>query len=137
MKLHGDMMNRMFVLAFIVGINVACTPLHPTDCHKTTTMGSCSSGSWDDEDEWGIQARAIRAAIYAEMGKNESWKKKKCLLHIEFSRDGKAQRISTSDGDKAFCEAIKSAAGKATFPEFSSSEVYRDFKQSRFKMGVS
>lgn len=27
--------------------------LHPSDCHKTTATGSCSSGRWDDQDEWG------------------------------------------------------------------------------------
>ena len=37
---------------------------------------------------------------------------------MEFSRDGTALKISTSDGDKAYCEAIKSAAHKAKFPAF-------------------
>lgn len=32
---------------------------------------------------------------------------------MEFSRDGTALKISTSNGDKAYCEAIKSAAHKA------------------------
>ena len=129
MKIPGEMMKIIYMLAVIVGMTAGCTPLHPSDCHKTTATGLCSSGRWDDEDEWGVQAREIRAAIYAEIAENKSWGRKRCLLHIEFSQDGKPQKISTSDGDKAFCEAIQSAAWKAKFPAFSSPEVYRDFQK--------
>ncbi|HKM97939.1 MAG TPA: tolA family protein, partial [Buttiauxella sp.] len=31
-----------------------------------------------------------------------------------------------------YCEAIKSAAQKATFPAFSNPDVYRDFQKSYF-----
>ncbi|EFS8931369.1 tolA family protein, partial [Shigella flexneri] len=55
-------------------------------------------------------------------------------LHMEFSRDGTALKISTSNGDKAYCEAIKSAAHKAKFPAFNNPEVYRDFQKSGFDM---
>ncbi len=34
-------------------------------------------------------------------------KGKNARLHVEFSRDGTALKISTSNGDKAYCEAIK------------------------------
>ncbi|EFX3642176.1 TPA: tolA family protein, partial [Escherichia coli] len=40
----------------------------------------------------------------------------------------------TSNGDKAYCEAIKSAAHKAKFPAFNNPEVYRDFQKSGFDM---
>lgn len=56
------------------------------------------------------------------------------LLHMEFSQDGTALKISTSNGDKAYCEAIKSAAHKAKFPAFNNPEVYRDFQKSGFDM---
>ncbi|MCW1947950.1 hypothetical protein OKX11_31715, partial [Escherichia coli] len=54
--------------------------------------------------------------------------------HLEFSQDGTALKISTSNGDKAYCEAIKSAAHKAKFPAFNNPEVYRDFQKSGFDM---
>lgn len=60
--------------------------------------------------------------------------KGKCRLHIEFAQDGTASNISTSDGNKAYCEALKSAAQKATFPAFTHPEVYGDFQKSRFDM---
>uniref|UniRef100_UPI0024BCAADC cell envelope integrity TolA C-terminal domain-containing protein n=1 Tax=Escherichia coli TaxID=562 RepID=UPI0024BCAADC len=64
----------------------------------------------------------------------EKWKRKKCRLVMEFSPDGKTLKISTSHGDKAYCEAIKSAAHKAKFPAFNNPEVYRDFQKSGFDM---
>lgn len=60
--------------------------------------------------------------------------KEKCRLHIEFSQDGTALNISTSNGNKAYCEAITSAAHKAKFPAFNNPEVYRDFQKSGFEM---
>ena len=53
---------------------------------------------------------------------------------MEFSQDGTALKRSTSNGDKAYCEAIKSAAHKAKFPAFNNPEVYRDFQKSGFDM---
>lgn len=110
--------NKIVMLAILVSFVAGCAPLHPSNCHKTTALGSCSSGRWDDQDEWGEQARGIRDAINAKLDDPHKWKRKKCRLHMEFSRDGTALKISTSDGDKAYCEAIKSAAHKAKFPAF-------------------
>lgn len=84
--------------------------------------------------EWGAQARAIKAAIDAQLEDPQRWKGKKCWLHIEFAKDGTALSISTSDGNKTYCEALKSAARKATYPSFTNPEVYRDFKKTRFDM---
>ena len=75
-------LKKIVMLTFWVGFVAGCTPLHPSDCHKTTATGSCSSGRWD----------------------------------------------------KAYCEAIKSAAHKAKFPAFNNPEVYRDFQKSGFDM---
>ena len=128
------MEKKIFILIALAGLAVGCAPLHPSGCHKTTATGSCGSGRWDDQDEWGAQARAIKAAINAKLVAPQRWKGKKCRLHIEFAQDGTASNISTSDGNKAYCEALKSAAQKATFPAFTHPEVYGDFQKSRFDM---
>ncbi|HHW4414579.1 TPA: cell envelope integrity TolA C-terminal domain-containing protein [Citrobacter gillenii] len=127
--------KKIVMLTITVSLVAGCAPLHPSDCHKTTATGNCSSGRWDDQDEWGAQARAIRAAINAKLDEPQNWKGKKCRLHIEFAQDGTALNISTSNGNKAYCEAIKSAAHKAKFPAFNNPEVYRDFQKSGFNMG--
>ncbi len=100
--------KKIVMLAILVSFVAGCAPLHPSNCHKTTALGSCSSGRWDDQDEWGEQARGIRDAINAKLDDPQKWKRKKCRLHMEFSRDGTALKISTSNGDKTYCEAIKS-----------------------------
>lgn len=74
-------LKKIVMLTFWVGFVAGCTPLHPSDCHKTTATGSCSSGRWDDQDEWGAQARGIRAAINAKLDEPHNWKGKKCRLH--------------------------------------------------------
>ncbi|MBK0003351.1 cell envelope integrity TolA C-terminal domain-containing protein [Erwinia sp. S38] len=123
------------VLLTVVGSLVAgCSALHPSGCHKTTALGSCGSGKFDDQDEWGAQARAIRAAINAKLDEPQKWKWKHCRLHIEFSQDGTASNIRTSNGHKAYCQAIESAAHEAKFPAFTNPEVYRDFQKSGFNM---
>ncbi|MBO2911546.1 cell envelope integrity TolA C-terminal domain-containing protein [Enterobacter sichuanensis] len=127
-------MKKIVMLAIVASLAAGCAPLHPSGCHKTTATGSCGSGRWDDQDEWGAQARAIRAAIEDKLDEPQKWKGKKCRLHIEFAQDGTALNISTSDGNKAWCEALKSAAQKATFPAFDNPEVYRDFQKSGFDM---
>lgn len=53
---------------------------------------------------------------------------------MEFAQDGRALKISTSKGNKAYCEAVKLAAQKATFPAFTNPEVYRDFQKVGFDM---
>jgi TolA protein len=128
------MVKKIFMLAVVASLATGCTPLHPSGCHKTTATGNCSSGRWDDQDEWGTQARAIRTAINAKLANPLSWEGKKCRLHIAFAEDGTASNISTSNGNKAYCEAIKSAAQKANFPAFTNPEVYRDFRKSGFDM---
>ena len=129
-----ETVKKIVMLAILASLTAGCAPLHPSGCHKTTATGSCSSGRWDDQDEWGVQARAIRAAINAELDEPQNWKGKKCRLHIEFAQDGTALNVSTSKGNTAYCEAIKSAAHKAKFPAFNNPEVYRDFQKSGFDM---
>lgn len=131
----SDTVKKIVMLAIVASLAAGCAPLHPSGCHKTTATGSCGSGRWDDQDEWGAQARAIKAAIEDKIDEPQKWKGKKCRLHIEFAQDGTALNISTSDGNKAWCEALKSAAQKATFPAFTNPEVYRDFQKSGFNMG--
>jgi TolA protein len=128
------MPGKMFMLAVMVSLVAGCAPLQPSGCHKTSATGSCSSGRWNDQDEWGEQARAIQAAINANLAEPQRWKGKKCRLHMEFAEDGTALKISTSNGSKDYCEAVKAAAQKAEFPAFSNKEVYRDFQKSGFDM---
>jgi colicin import membrane protein len=128
------MIKKVFMLAVAVSLGTGCAPLHPSGCHKTTATGKCGSGRWSDQDQWGEQARGIRAAINANLADPQSWKGKKCRLHIEFALDGTASNISTSNGNKAYCEAVKSAAQKAKFPAFTNPELYRDFQKSGFDM---
>lgn len=134
-RLSASKRAKTIVMLAIVGSMVAgCAPLQPSGCHKTTATGICSSGRWDDKDEWGAQARAIRDAVNANVADPQRWKGKKCRLHLEFAEDGTALNISTSNGNKAYCEAVKSAAQKAQFPAFTNPEVYRDFQKSGFDM---
>lgn len=128
------MVKKIFMLAVVGTLVSGCTPFHPSGCHKTSATGSCGSGSWKDQDEWGMQARAIRSAINAKIADPQSWTGKKCRIHMEFSQDGTASNISTSNGNEAYCEAVKSAAKKAKFPAFTNPEVYRDFEKSGFDM---
>ena len=130
----NEMVTKIFMLIFVATLATGCAPLQPSACHKTTARGSCGSGNWDDQDEWGTQARAIRAAINAQLTEPQKWKGKKCRLHLEFAQNGTLLNISTSDGNKVYCEAVKSAAQKATFPAFTNQEVYRDFQKSRFDL---
>lgn len=128
------MVKKIFMLAVVASLATGCAPLHPSGCHKITATGNCSSGRWNDQDEWGAQARAIRTAINAKLADPQSWKGKRCRLHIEFAQDGTASNISTSNGNKAYCEAVKSAALKAKFPAFNNPEIYKDFQKSGFDM---
>jgi len=128
------MPGKMFMLAVVVCLIAGCAPLQPSGCHKTSAIGSCSSGRWEDQDEWGAQARGIKAAIEDKIAEPQRWKGKKCRLHMEFAQDGTALKVSTSKGNKAYCEAVKLAAQKAKFPAFSNPEVYWDFQMSRFDM---
>lgn len=40
--------KKIVMLAILVSFVAGCAPLHPSNCHKTTALGSCSSGRWDD-----------------------------------------------------------------------------------------
>ena len=131
----SNTVQKIVISTIAFRLVAGCAPLPPSGCHKTTATGNCSSGRWDDQDEWGKQARAIRAAINDKLDEPQKWKGKKCRLHIEFAQDGTALKISTSNGNKAYCEAIESAAHKAKFPAFNNPEVYRDFQKSGFNMG--
>jgi len=124
----------MFMLAVVVSLIAGCAPLQPSGCHKTSAIGSCSSGRWEDRDEWGAQARGIKAAIEDKIAEPQRWKGKKCRLHMEFAQDGTALKVSTSNGNKEYCEAVMLAAQKAKFPAFRNPEVYRDFQKSGFDM---
>lgn len=129
-----ERVGKMFMLAVVFSLAAGCAPLQPSGCHKTTAMGNCGSGRWDDQDEWGAQARGIKAAIDDKISEPERWKGKKCRLHMEFAQDGTALKISTSNGDKAYCGAVKAATQKAEFPAFSNPDVYRDFQKVGFDM---
>lgn len=126
--------KKIVMLAMLASLVTGCTALHPTGCHKTTALGSCGSGRLYDQDEWGVQGRAIKAAILAQLAEPQQWKGKRCRLHLRFSEDGTATRVFTSVGNKAYCEALKAAAEKAKFPAFTNKEVYRDFAGCRFEM---
>jgi len=130
----SETVKKIVMLAVVGSLATGCIPLHPSGCHKTTATGNCGSGRWDDQDEWGAQARVIRAAINAKLVEPQNWKGKKCRLYIEFEQNGTASNISTSNGNKAYCEAVKSAAQNARFPAFTNTEVYRDFQKSGFDM---
>lgn len=133
MRSH-ERVGKMFMLAVVVSLLAGCAPLQPSGCHKTSAIGSCSSGRWDDQDEWGAQARGIKSAIEDKIAEPERWKGKKCRLHMEFAQDGTALKVSTSNGNKEYCEAVKLAAQKAKFSAFSNPEVYRDFQKVGFDM---
>ena len=122
------------MLVVVVSLLAGCAPLQPSGCHKTSAIGSCSSGRWDDQDEWGAQARGIKAAIEDNIAEPQRWKGKKCRLHMEFAQDGTALKVSTSNGNKEYCEAVTLAAQKAKFPAFRDPEVYRDFQKVGFDM---
>ena len=128
------MPGKIFMLVVLVSLVAGCTALHPSGCHKTTALGGCGSGRWEDQDEWGAQARGIKAAIEDKITEPQRWKGKNCRLHMEFAQDGRALKVSTSKGNKEYCEAVKLAAQKAKFPAFRNPEVYRDFEKSRFDM---
>lgn len=125
---------KIAMLVVLGSLATGCTALHPSDCHKTTALGGCGSGTWNDRDEWGTQARAIRSAINANVADPQKWKGKYCRVHLEFKQDGTVTSVRTSEGNAAYCEALKAAVRDATFPAFSNPAVYHDFEKSRFEM---
>jgi len=126
--------GKRFRFAVAVSLGAGCAPLKSSGCYKTSAIGSCCSDRWEDQDEWGAQTRGIRAAIKDKIAEPQRWKGKKCRLHMEFAQDGTALKVSTSNGNKEYCEAVRLAAQKAKFPAFRNPEVYRHFEKSRFDM---
>ncbi|VFT73324.1 Tol-Pal system TolA [Klebsiella aerogenes] len=118
----------------LLAVLSGCAPLHPSDCHKTSALGSCSSGRFSDEDEYGQQARAIKTRWRPSLPIDMRGTGKKCRLHLEFARDGKLKKIDAVEGNKAYCAALREAAARATFPAFTSQQVYDAFARSRFNM---
>lgn len=128
------MMKKTLILVAVVVALSGCAPLHPADCHKTSALGSCSSGRFSDEDEYAQQARGIKEAFESQLADRYAWRGKKCRLHLEFSRDGTLEKMRTAEGNKAYCAALREAAKRATFPPFSNPQVYEAFAQVRFDM---
>ena len=105
-------MKKTIVMVGLVILASSCAPFHPSDCHKTSALGSCSSGRFSDDDEYGRQARAIKESIDSRLSNRYGWTGKKCTIHLSFSDEGKL----------------------ATFPPFTDKQVYDAFAQSRFSM---
>lgn len=53
---------------------------------------------------------------------------------MEFAKYGMALKVSTSNSNRGYCEAVKFVAQKAKLPAFSNPEVYRDFQKVEFDM---
>ncbi|EJP9635783.1 tolA family protein [Salmonella enterica] len=127
-------MTKRIILLTLVAYLSGCTPLHPSDCHKTTALGGCDSGRFTDNDEYGKQARAIKESIESQLTNRYAWSGKKCRLHLEFTYDGKLKYIETREGNKQYCAALKFAAERATFPSFPNENIYNAFAESRFNI---
>ncbi|WP_200792569.1 cell envelope integrity TolA C-terminal domain-containing protein [Klebsiella oxytoca] len=127
-------MKKTIVMFALVILTSSCTPFHPADCHKTSALGSCSSGRFSDDDEYGMQARSIKESIDSRLSNRYGWTGKKCTIHVSFSYEGKLNSITTSEGNKKYCAALIDAAKRATFPPFTDKQVYDAFAQSRFSM---
>ena len=127
-------MKKTIVMVGLVILASSCAPFHPADCHKTSALGSCISGRFSDDDEYGRQARAIKESIDSRLSNRYGWTGKKCTIHLSFSDEGKLNSVTTSEGNKAYCAALVDAAKLATFPPFTDKQVYDAFAQSRFSM---
>ncbi|QGN39161.1 cell envelope integrity TolA C-terminal domain-containing protein [Klebsiella oxytoca] len=127
-------MKKILMMAIVVIFTSSCAPLRPSDCHKTTALGSCDSGRFNDDDAYGKQARAIKESIESRLSNRYGWKGKKCRIHLRFDYDGKLQSITTSEGNKQYCDALVEVAKQATFAPFTDKKIYNAFAQSRFNM---
>ena len=116
-------MKKTIVMVGLVILASSCAPFHPSDCHKTSALGSCSSGRFSDDDEYGRQARAIKESIDSRLSNRYGWTGKKCTIHLSFSDEGKLNSVTTSEGNKAYCAALVDAAKRATFPPFTDKQV--------------
>nr|WP_239659185.1 cell envelope integrity protein TolA [Klebsiella michiganensis] len=79
----------------------------------------------------------MRAAINACLDNPGRWKGKQCWLVVGLSPDGTTTNISTGEGNKDYCAAIKTAAVKATFPVFSRSESHKNIAAFNLDMNGS
>ena len=132
-------MKKRVMPVMLLAVLSGCAPLHPSDCHKTSALGSCSSGRFSDEDEYGQQARAIKNALEAQLADRYAWHGKKCRLHLEFARDGKLKKSTPS-------REIKHTAPRRAAPRYAKrqrgrpsrhlpvSKSYDAFARSRFNM---
>jgi len=55
---------------------------------------------------WGV----IRAAINTYLAEPQRWKGKEYQSHMVFSQDDRALKISTSNSNEEYCEAVKLVA---------------------------
>ena len=95
-------------VAAVVALS-GCAPLHPSDCHKTSALGSCDSGRFSDEDEYGQQARgskkpSSRNLLTATRGGE------KVPPAFRIRPDGTLEKMNTAEGNKAYCAALREAA---------------------------
>lgn len=92
---------------------------------------------WNDQDEGALQARKMRAAINARLDNPGRWKGKQCWLVVGLAPDGTTTNISTGEGNRDYCAAIKTAAEKATFPAFSRPESLKKITAFNLDMNGS
>lgn len=127
-------MRKIALLIVLACLSAGCAPLQPSGCHKTTALGSCLSGRFTDADKYGRQAAAIKTALQSQLTDRDTWKGKKCRLHMDFARNGKLKNIEIREGNKAFCAALKAAGERATFSPFTDEAVYDAFASVRIVM---
>ncbi len=95
---------------------------------QNTATGSCSSGRWDDQDEWGAQRGESELQLMPNLMSRITGKEKMQVAYGILSGWHGVKNIY-SNGDKAYCEAIKSAAHKAKFRPSTirkSTEIFRN-----------
>lgn len=131
------MIKTALVLAIVSMVITGCAPLKPTGCHKLRATDSCNTVRWNDQDEWASQARKMRAAINARLDNPGRWKGKQCWLVVGSAPDGTTTNISTGEGSKDYCAAIKAAAEKATLPAFSRPESLKKITAFNLDMNGS
>jgi colicin import membrane protein len=52
----SETVMKIVMLTIVVSLAAGCAPLHPSGRHKTTALGNCGSGRWEDQDAWGASA---------------------------------------------------------------------------------
>lgn len=125
-------MKKVLLLIMVATTTLGCTPLHPSNCHKTIALSNCGSGRYTDKDEYGAQASAIKEAVESQLADRNAWSGKKCRLHFDFAKNGKLENTIIRFGSKNYCAALKAAAAKAEFKPFPNEELYDTFANSRF-----